>query len=354
MICDMKVYSKVTFGLLICLLAFLILGMEASSNSIKAINKTKFKGTSGYDVITAVNQVRAANGLSAYQIDGSLMASAQAHSEYQASIGSITHTGRGGSDVKSRAIAAGYGGGAAVSIIENIFGGTNATAQQAVNNWQGDSLHLNTLLSSKATDAGAGVATDGSLVYYTLDVGYIVGSEGNGGLAAAGSSAAPATSIAFFPIQISTPNTDGSIIHVVRPGQTLWSIAATYKIDLSKLLNLNGFTNSTFIFPGQRITIKSSGAIPGKTSEQTGSPDATTAIQEPMDTASPIPATEIAILEVDKTERLVEVKDATISPFPMNPYIPNQGNEPLLWVIAVFVLGGTALIVVGGVLKRRR
>ena len=341
-------YSKLTFVLLACLLAFSLLGMDASPYNAKA---TKSKSGSAHDVIAAVNQVRAANGLPAYQVDGSLMASAQAHSEYQASIGSITHTGRGGSDVKSRAIAVGYGSGAAVSVIENIYGGTNATPQQAVSNWQGDSLHLNTLLSSKAVDAGTGVATDGSLVYYTLDVGYIVGS---GSSSTTGSTTAPATAIAFYPVKVSTPNPDGSVIHVVQPGQTLWSIAATYKIGLPDLLNLNGFTNSTFIYPGQQITIKSSGALPSETPGQNGSPEAATAIQEPIDTVSPKPATELAMVGTNVMEYLTETERFTTAPVPVSSSTPRPATDLLLWVIAIFVLGGTALMVVGDVLQRRK
>jgi len=354
MIQSMKVNSKTTFVLLTCLLAFSLLGMDASLNSVK---KTKSKGGSAYDVIAAVNQVRAANGLSAYQVDGSLIASAQAHSDYQASIGSITHTGRGGSDVKSRAIAAGYGGGAAVSVIENIYGGTNATPQQAVSNWQGDSLHLNTLLSSKAVDVGAGVATDGSLVYYTLDVGYVVGSgsgSSSGSSTTAGSSAAPSTAIAFFPIQVSTPNPDGSIIHVVQVGQTLWSIAATYKIDLPDLLNLNGFTSSTFIYPGQKVTIKSPSALPSETPAQARSPEAATAIKEPIDTILPMPATEVAMIKTNEVEHLSEAERFITAPVPVNSSTSRQETDPLLWVIAIFVLGGTVLMVVGSVLQRRK
>ena len=102
---------------------------------------------SAYDVIAAVNQVRASNGLAPFEINGALMAAAQAHSDYQAATGSISHTGSGGSSPGSRASAAGFSG----SVIENIYGGMNASPQQAVSWWQGDSLHLNTLLSTRHT-----------------------------------------------------------------------------------------------------------------------------------------------------------------------------------------------------------
>ena len=357
MIRGMNAKSRAIFLLLTCLLAFSLLGMDASFYDAKP---TKSKASGAYDVIAAVNQVRAANGLSAYQINGSLMASAQSHSEYQASISSITHTGRGGSDVKSRAISAGYGGGTAVSVIENIYGGTNATPQQAVSSWQGDSLHLNTLLSSKAVDAGAGVATDGSLVYYTLDVGYVVGSEGSGSNSGSGSSTTagnsvvPATAIAFFPVQVSTPNPDGSIIHVVQAGQTLWSIAATYKIGLPDLLNLNSFTNNTFIYPGQKIMIKTSGALPSITPAQGETLVEATAIQEPTNTVSPKPVTKIAIVEINEVKHFSEAEHLTTAPVLLDSTIPHPWTEQLLWVIAIFVLGGIVLIVIGGVLQRRK
>jgi len=346
--------SKVTFLLLVCLFALSLLGMDVSPNYSKATKTTKSKGGSAYDVIAAVNQVRAANGLSAYQINAALMSSAQGHSEYQASIGSITHTGRGGSDAKSRAIAAGYGGGTAVSVTENIYGGANATPQQAVSWWKGDSLHLNTMLSSKAVDAGAGVATDGSVVYYTLDVGYVVGSEGSGSgsgsgsISAAGNSAAPATAVAFYPVQVSTPNPDGSVVHLVQAGQTLWSIAATYKVSLPALLKLNGFTNSTFIYPGQKIAIKSPGTPPSTTTSQAGSPVAATATQELTDTPILAPATEAAMPELNETERFSE------APVSSSTSTPRSGIDPLLLVIAVFVLGGTVLILVGNILQRSK
>ncbi len=76
-----------------------------------------------YSLIDAVNNLRAANGLPAYQINGTLMAIAQGHSDYQAAIGEVTHTGAGGTRPRDRAAAAGYGGGGTFFISENIAGG---------------------------------------------------------------------------------------------------------------------------------------------------------------------------------------------------------------------------------------
>jgi uncharacterized protein YkwD len=60
------------------------------------------KGGDAYQVIALVNAVRAAYGLPDYTANAALMSAAQAHSEYQASIGSATHTGKGGSRAGDR------------------------------------------------------------------------------------------------------------------------------------------------------------------------------------------------------------------------------------------------------------
>src|SRR4030042_6620801 len=76
-----------------------------------------------YSLIDAVNNLRAANGLPAYQVNSILMAVAQGHSDYQAAIGQVTHTGAGGTRPRDRAAAAGYGGGGTVFFSEKIGGG---------------------------------------------------------------------------------------------------------------------------------------------------------------------------------------------------------------------------------------
>ena len=161
---------------------------------------------SAYDLIVAVNQLREANNLPPYQINPALMKAAQAHSEYQASIGNITHTGKGGTSAQDRAVAAGYGGGGTIFVSENIAGGSSLTPQGAVQIWQGDSLHLNTMLGASYTDVGAGVAKANGGIYYTLNAGYVAGSPAvstgtkDGNAPPPLSSKSTATQIAFFPV----------------------------------------------------------------------------------------------------------------------------------------------------------
>ena len=77
-----------------------------------------------------------------FKLNSDLMASAQAHSEYQAANQDTMRTGVDGSTAKDRAISAGFGGGATVFVSENIASGVNISPDRAVQVWQGDSLHL--------------------------------------------------------------------------------------------------------------------------------------------------------------------------------------------------------------------
>jgi len=353
------IWGKLTLSLLICLLAWPLLGMDAGRVAAKPTKtpKSSSGAASGnaYDVIAAVNQVRSANGLSPFEINGALMAAAQAHSDYQAATGSISHSGSGGSDPTSRAIAAGYGGGATVSVVENIYGGMNASPAQAVQWWQGDSLHLNTLLSTRHTEAGAGVSVSGGVVYYTLDVGSTSGSSsGSTGASVSSSAIAPVPAVAFNPILIATANPDGSIVHVVQAGQSLWSIAASYKIVLADLLQLNGFSDATLIYPGQKVLIKSAGeASVIRAPAGSGTP----ATPEAANAASQLPPTPTL------ASRKTDMPSLPTSPGLPPSVVPAQspaapprsasaGFDPLLWIVAALVLGGTGLLLVGNILKR--
>lgn len=321
------------------------------SNAIPALaNRQQAPQFSAYDVINAVNQIRESNGLPAYQVNSSLMAAAQAHSDYQASIGQVTHTGQGGSNAKSRAIAAGYGGGASVFVSENIYGGGNASAQSAVNWWMGDALHQNTMLSAIYTDAGAGVASNGSAMYFTLDVGYVSGSPGSGGTGSSSSTTVPGTVLAFIPVQISTPDQDGSIVHVVQSGQTLWTIAAAYKVTLPEILQLNNMTDSTTIYPGNKVMVKAAlanpTATPTETEIETDRTARPTMTRRPGRTRTPIPGEAVA----QETLTPPAAADLAISAGPTSEAKP---VDPLL-IIIVALVGGGALLTAAGILIQRR
>jgi len=46
------------------------------------------------------------------------------------------------------------------------------------------------------------------------------------------------------------------VIHTVEKGQSLWSIAQFFDVDLSKVSSLNGLENPDLIFPGEKLIIE--------------------------------------------------------------------------------------------------
>ena len=59
------------------------------------------------------------------------------------------------------------------------------------------------------------------------------------------------------PVEVATPQEDGSIIHTVKEGQTLWSIAAAYDITVDQLRLLNHLPeDSDVIYEGQKFYIR--------------------------------------------------------------------------------------------------
>ena len=302
---------------------------------------------SGYDVIAAVNQLRAASGLPPFQVNGALMAAAQAHSEYMASTGAVTHAGAGGSRASDRAVAAGFGGGAQVFVSENIAAGYDWTAQDAVQIWQGDSLHLDTMLSPNYTDAGAGVAVAGHTVYFTLDVGSTEGAPGSGVSPGQGP---PDVTIypQFAPVDTATPQPDGSIVHVVQDGQALWNIAAIYGIETDELLALNQLTENTVIFPGDKLVVRSAADTPTVTPPATITPFPATATGTATSTITPPSPLEIAATETAYADFIA----SQTPPASLVSTAMSSGRDIIVAAIGVLVIGGMALLLVGSVLNR--
>ena len=341
-----RLYQAALWVVFLAVLVLPFLGSRPAQAAKPTKTPQSNVGNSPYDVLNLVNQLRASKGLAPLQANAELMAAAQKHSEYQATVHSITHYGPGGNSPKDRAAAAGYGGGASFFLSENIYGGSSATAQRAVTWWQGDAPHLSTMLGSQYTDAGAGVATDGSTVYYTLDVGYISGAPGGSGSGSTGGSVAatslPGTAQATVnPVLMATPMPDGSIVHTVQAGQTLWTIAAIYNVNLQDLLKLNAFNENTLIYVGQKILVKGPDAPPTPTIPPTITPTRTrkpTLI--PRHTAT----------EVSLAPQAVE----SSIPSDSQPAAAQPGIDPILILIGALVAGGLALVVVGSLLNGRK
>ena len=286
-----------------------------------------------YSLIAAVNQLRAANGLPALQVNSILMSVVQAHTDYQAAIGEVTHISADGSRPHDRAAAAGYGGGATFFISENIGGGTNLSVAEVIGWWQGDDLHLNTMLGANYAEIGAGVAVAGDFIYYTIDTAYVSGGSYLP-LATSGATAVP-----IYYVVIATPNADGSVVHIVQSGQTLIGIAQAYGVSVDVIKALNNLSSDA-IYVGDALLIVPAGT-PDPTNTATATVTAThvnTPTRQPTRTPAPSPTP--AALPV------------TPSATPAESYPDVLGNI-LVGIIAVLGLGGAVLMMVGGLLKRR-
>jgi len=237
----MKIFNRKTFLLRVLILA-MIIPFATPLLSVQA------QASSPSDLIAEVNSLRAQYGLAPYQVDSGLMASAQSHSDYQASIQTGTHTRANGSSPAS------------LGFTENIAYGNGMSASVAVRSIWTDQLHMNTMVGYESGFVGAGAATDANgTVYYTLQVrstgGYVAPVIQN----TPGSGITPAviTPQVIKVATTSTPSPDGSIKHKVEPGQTIWAIALAYSRSEVELIQYNYLNaQNPLIYPGQVIIIQ--------------------------------------------------------------------------------------------------
>src|SRR5512143_1924713 len=150
-----------------------VLGMAFPARAASAQPLSSHASGTPQQLINAVNALRSAHGLPAYNVNSILMGTAQAQADFMASTGSIQHTGPGGVSVTQRILAAGYPLAGDLSLggfrSENIVGSPGMTPEDAVNAWTGDDPHLHTMLSADLQDIGAGVAESDGVMYYVID-----------------------------------------------------------------------------------------------------------------------------------------------------------------------------------------
>ncbi len=111
------------------------------------------------DVIQAVNALRASYDLPPYEVSNEWMSVAQEQSDYQASIGELTHLRADGTGPGDHGISS-----------ENIGGGYSLSAEGLISQWS-DYWHAFTMIGFSSGLVGCGVAlSDNGYYYYTLVV----------------------------------------------------------------------------------------------------------------------------------------------------------------------------------------
>ena len=290
------------------------------------------QGDSAATVINTINQLRSQGGLAPLKSHPALMQISRQHSKYQASIGTWTHYSADGSRPIDRAYAAGFGNGATIFISENVAYGTDASIMEIINGPWNDPDHHHTMYNPQAKYIGAGVAYSGDLVFYTVDTGHFVGDPAPTPEFPAVSST-PSGSVfpTPVPVVVSTPNSDGSVIHIVGAGQSLWTIAAVYEISLEILNEINQFEEDAVLLPGDQIIIQ-----PSYTPTRTpiGEPSATL---PPRFSHTPSLTPDGTPIHFNPT-----TPTPTLEPLP-EPRFQSSAKNPTVIILAVIISGGTMI-----------
>jgi uncharacterized protein YkwD len=239
----------------IILITLVLVLITSFISQVKAFPAAAPDYSSASELIDAVNNLRAERGLFPYTVNSILMGIAQTQAEYIASIGfSTAHLDAYGRSPYQRALDAGYAVAGDLTLggffSENVVGGISLSAEGAVEIWMGDAPHQGTMLSTNLQDVGAGVAVSYNTYYYVLDAGLSTGGTPKA------YTPAPYYIINTPILATNTPGTDGAIIYIVQPNDTLLGIAIAYDTTLNALYALNGLTENSLIYAGQPIIVR--------------------------------------------------------------------------------------------------
>jgi LysM repeat protein len=186
-------------------------------------------------------------------------------------------------------------------------------AEEAITMWLGDDEHTNTMLSVERSDIGVGIAlsTDNGSYVIVVETALQTRSGKQQSDAYVIMTGIPQTKTAYsdmstqaakngllpqniFPVALNTARADGNVYHEVKYGQTLWSIAVTYKTTIKQIQQLNNLSDTT-VQPGQKLLVLKGATQPAP---RAASIKGTTA-QSPQILSTPtvIPATEASTPE---------------------------------------------------------
>jgi len=245
-------------------------------------------------LIEAVNELRHANGLPRLQVHPVLMQIAQIEAEGLAA-GRSAHWRPNHLTLGQWLLSLGYPLSGDLSLdgyrSENVVWGPDFTVQDAISMWSNDMPHMNTMLSAERSDIGAGMATAtdewGQTVYfYVLETALqtksgqmqydsypiLTAIAGNQGLAY-GDATQMAQSLQvaqyIMPVVQATAQPDGDVIHEVKNGQSLWSIAIKYGVKIEQIRQLNNLS-SIDLYPSQKLLVQKGATQPAPTPTATG------------------------------------------------------------------------------------
>ncbi len=244
----------------IALFFLCLLLMAASLGKPNLATKAKnaqspLQTVSAYELIAAMNVLRMANGLPALIEHPIINAVAQGTAQIMADGLLSWHIG----DVKGRIAAAGYGGGGTVFATENFaVAGDSATIDQIMLMWD-DYDHMRPATQPYYCHVGAGTAkASNGMTYFILQAAYISGvpceaAPPGGWTPIPGQT--PIVPGIITPVELVEPDENGNFLHIVKPGQSFWSIAVAYGVTIKDILLWNNLPESYVLQTGDELQI---------------------------------------------------------------------------------------------------
>ena len=231
------------------------------------------------DVINAINNLRLFNGLNALVVHPVLMeVAAEQANALAGTEGAIGHERPCGISLGQYLLLKGFPLWGDLSLdgyrSENWVAA--GTIEEVMAFWSGDAEHLNTMMSPNRSDIGAAVTVSDQM-YVVLETALQTRTGLNQSTAYDILTSIPATQAACmgastinadgsvsqysFPVTVSTARPDGDVVHEVKYGQTLWSIAIEYGTTIEQIKRYNNLTTDA-IAQGWKLLIQKGATQP--------------------------------------------------------------------------------------------
>ncbi|MGB4595486.1 MAG: LysM peptidoglycan-binding domain-containing protein [Anaerolineaceae bacterium] len=244
----------------ICLV--ILLSLLGQAEPVRAIDTDRpLAEVAPWELISAMNTLRMANGLPPLIEDPIINAVAQSTAQIMADTLATWHIG----DAPGRIQAAGYGGGARVLATENFaVGSDDITLDIIMFNYWNDADHMLPAVKSQYCHIGAGSAkASNGMTYYVLQAAAVAGQAcapvdypvnpvdpNNPNVPIV-----PGVPQIIIPVEKVEPDESGNYVHVVKMGQSFWSIAVAYGVTGDQIRGWNNLYQSYVLQPGDELTI---------------------------------------------------------------------------------------------------
>ena len=134
------------------------------------------------------------------------------------------------------------------------------------------------------------------------------------------------------------------MIHIVKPGQSLWSIAIAYGTHINELQRLNGFANDlTTVYTGQKLLVPTNADSP---------PPALSATPEPEQSKTGITEAARSERPVSLTPTLLDISTEASSATQV-PQTDKGSTQTVAIIIIVVFLFGTSLVATGSLWRNK-